>query len=515
MNGAEALLRTLGAAGIDTYFANPGTSEMHSVAALDAVPEATGILTLAEGVATGAADGYGRMARRPAATLLHCGPGLANGIANLHNARRARTSVVNLVGDVSSLHRAVDPPLAADIESLAHTVSSWTRRSLDGHSVARDGAEAVAAAVVPGSAIATLILPSDVCWSEGAQTAMPRPPRAPAPVQDAAILHAAKWLREGAATALLLGGDALIGPALQLAGAIAAATGVRLLTESTIPRIERGQGRPGVQRIPYAQAPAIEALAATQRLLVVGARRPVFSFAGPDGRSYPEPEGLEIAVLSHPEDDTLDALERLAEALRPLGDARNAALPPARRDAPASGAVTPEAFAHSIAALLPDDAIVVEEGLSFGRAVFPAMAAAAPHDWMQLTGGAIGSGLPMATGASIAAPGRRVVNLQSDGAALYTVPALWTQARYGLDVTTVIFSNRSYATLFDEMKRMGAVPGKTASHLLSLAEPSIDWLQVARGFGVEAERATSMEEFNAAFLRSIRRPGPSLIELVI
>jgi len=511
MNGAEALLRTLCAAGVDACFGNPGTSEMHFVAALDRVQGMRAVLALAEGVATGAADGYGRIARRPAATLLHCGPGLANGLANLHNARRARSPIVNLIGDLSHSHKPADPPLAADIEALARTVSSWTRTTLDAHSVAADGAAAVAAAMAPG--IASLILPSDVCWSDGAHPAVPRPVAAPASVEDGAVVRAADWIRHGGTTVLLLGGDALLGPSLRLAGAIAVRTGVRLMAESSIARMERGRGRPDVQRVPYAPGAAVQALSTAQRMLLVGARRPVFSFAGPDGRSRPEPPGLQTAVLAGPEENVQDALARLAEDL-----GCGASASPEAGESPvgaAAGEVTPRAFAQSLAALLPEESIVVDEGVTFGRDVYAQMGRAAPHDWMQLTGGAIGSGMPMATGASIAAPGRRVVNLEADGSALYTAQALWTQARERLDVTTVIFSNRRYAILFDEMKRVGALPGEGAHTLLTLDQPAIDWVRIAEGFGAQAERADSMEAFNAAFARSVRTPGPYLIELMI
>lgn len=512
MNGAEALLLTLRAAGVDTCFGNPGTSEMHFVAALDRVAGVRAVPALAEGVATGAADGYGRMARRPAATLLHCGPGLANGIANLHNARRARSPVVNLIGDLSHGHRPADPPLASDIEALAHTVSSWTRTARDAQSVARDGAAAVAAACTPGQGVASLILPSDVCWSEGAQPAVPWPVAAPATVDDAAIGRAADWLRQGEATVMLLGAEALYGTSLRVADAIAARTGARLMAESSIARAERGRGRPDAQRIPYAPVPAIQSLSNARRMLLVGARRPVFSFAGLDGRSGPEPQGLEVAVLAHPDEDIENALARLAELLGGADSVGRRYEPSALT--PATGDVRPLAFAQSLAALLPEDAIVVDEGVTFGRDVFPRMRDAAPHDWLQLTGGAIGSGMPMATGAALATPGRRVVNLEADGSALYTVQALWTQARERLDVTTVIFSNRRYAILFDEMARVGAVPGAAAQSLLGLDQPSMDWVRIATGLGVEAERVESMEAFNAAFARSVRTSGPHLIELV-
>lgn len=515
MNGAEALLRSLCLAGIDTCFSNPGTSEMHFVAALGRLPGMRAVPVLAEGVATGAADGYGRMLRRPAATLLHCGPGFANGIANLHNARRARSPVVNLVGDLSHAHRPADPPLVADTESLARAVSSWTRTVLDVHALPTDAAAAVAASMAPGRGVASLVLPSDVCWSDGARPAMPRMPERAAVVDDSAIANAVDWLAGGDRTALLLGGDALIGPGLRHAGAIARRTGVRLLAESAIARVERGRGRPDVQRIPYGPAAAIDFLSGIDRLLLVGARRPVFSFAGPDGRSHPERADAQLAVLAHAEEAIPDALERLARALDcppwEAGEKEEGAT----SGEPATGPVTAQALAASLAALLPDNCIVVDESVSFGRSLYPQMRSAAPHDWLQLTGGAIGIGMPLATGAAVACPGRRIVNLEADGSALYTVQALWTQARERLNITTIILSNRRYAILFDEMKRVGAEDSPRAHELLTLDQPAVDWVRLAEGFGVEAERAESMDEFNAAFMRSTRANGPFLIELLV
>jgi acetolactate synthase-1/2/3 large subunit len=512
MNGAEALLRGLVGAGVDTCFSNPGTSEMYFVSALDRVPGMRAIPALAEGVATGAADGYGRMVRRPAATLLHCGPGLANGLANLHNARKARTPIVNLVGDLSHGHRPADPPLASDIESLAHTVSCWTRTVLDVHAISHDGVAAVMAASTGGRGVASLVLPSDVCWSEGAQVAAA--PAAPGRgLANAQAIERAHVALKGPGAALLLGGDALTGEALMLAGAIAQRTGALLLSESSIARVERGRGRPALQRIPYAPALALKFLAGVKTLVLAGAKRPVFSFAGPDGRSHPEADGTEVSTLVHADEDVVDALRRLASQCGCSAWKADTA----QQSAPqvVSGPVTPDAFAQSLALRMPEHCIVVDESVSFGRSLFPHTQHAAPHDWMQLTGGAIGMGMPLATGAAIACPGRRVINVEADGSALYTLQALWTQARERLDVTTIILSNRRYAILFDEMKRVGATTSAASENLLTVDRPDIDWVQLAAGFGVDGERATTIESFGAALERSLVVDGPRLIELVI
>ncbi len=511
MNGAESLVHTLLACGVDTCFSNPGTSEMHFVAALDRIPGMRCVLGLFEGVVTGAADGYARMTDRPAATLLHCGPGLANGLANLHNARRAHSPVVNLVGDQATYHRPFDAPLTADTEGWARPVSAWTRTATRAAAVGSDCAAAVQAARCAPGGIATLILPSDTCWDEGGVVGQPLPvPDAPRASPDA-VAGAVRVLRSGEPTLLLLGGAALRAEALDIAGGIAAATGARMTAQTSNARIARGAGRTPISRVPYPVDQALAALAPFRRLILVGAPPPVSFFAYPNKPSLMAPPGCEVHVLTRPEQDPLDALARVAEE---LGAAPVAHRPAASRPAPARGAVTSEAVAQTLAALLPEGAVVVDESITVGRAFYPGTQDAAPHDWLQLTGGAIGEGIPMATGAAIGAPGRRVVGLQADGSAMYTLQGLWTQARERLDVTTVILSNRKYAILLGEYQGVGANPGRTALDMMDLGNPDLDWVRLAAGMGVEGGRADTMEAFADLFAQANARPGPFVIELV-
>jgi acetolactate synthase-1/2/3 large subunit len=485
---------------------------MHFVAALDRVPGLRCVLGLFEGVVTGAADGYARMAGRPAATLLHCGPGLANGLANLHNAARAATTVVNLVGDQASYHRPLDPLLATDTEALARTVSVWTRTARHAHAVGGDAAEAVRAATAAPGGVATLILPSDTCWSEGGRVAPPRPPAPPTLVPEDAVRGIARLLRSGEPAVLFLAGRALLTPQLRAASAVAASTGARLMAPTFPSRVERGRGRPPVERLPYAVDAALAALAGVRHLVLVGAGDPVAFFAYPGKPGRLHPEDAQTHVLARPDEDVADALARLAAELgsppvpAPLEGAR-----PHVTDGP----VTSHSVATTIAATMPEDAVVVDEGLTFGFAFYAGTAAAPPHDWLQLTGGAIGDGLPMATGAALASPGRRVLSLQADGSALYTVQALWTQARERLDVTTVILSNRRYAILFGELANVGARPGPATNRLFDLSDPTMDWVRLAEGFGVEAARAQTLAELADLLRHANGRPGPFLIELVI
>jgi acetolactate synthase-1/2/3 large subunit len=513
MNGAQALIRTLVDAGVDTCFMNPGTSEMHFVAALDSVPEMHSVLALFEGVATGAADGYARMAGRPAAVLLHLGPGLGNGLANLHNARRGRTPVVNIVGDHATYHAKYDAPLQSDIASIAAGVSSWIRSSTDPASVAQDAADAVAAAMGPPGQVATLILPADVCWMDAPGPVAPVTPTPRHRVAASTVDEIAAILGSGEPAALLMGGSTMMEPGLVAASRVAAASGAKLLAETFPTRQERGAGIPAAERLGYLAEFAQAQLAGLQHLILVDALSPVSFFAYPDKASDLVPEGCTVHVLAVPGDDATAALSELADR---LGAAPDAATPaPAFRPDRPTGALNAESFAAAIGALLPEGAIVADEGNTGGLFVSGFTAGAPRHDWLCLTGGSIGYGMPVATGAALACPGRRVVNLQADGSAMYTIQSLWTQVREGLDVTTIILNNRSYAILNLELSRVGADPGPRALEMLDLTNPELDFVSIARGMGVSATRATTAEEFTEQLEAALATPGPNLVEAML
>ena len=515
MNGARALLSTLVDAGVDVCFANPGTSEMHFVAALDDVPAMRGVLCLFEGVVTGAADGYGRVAERPAATLLHLGPGLGNGLANLHNARRAQTPIVNIVGDHATYHARYDAPLQSDIASIARPVSGWYRSTARADDVAADGADAVAAALGPPGCVATLVLPADASWSESATG--PCPPRTPglaSTVSHDSIDEVAKALRGGERAALLLGGRALRAAGLRAASRVAVTSGALLLGETFPARLERGAGIPAVDRLAYLAEMAQAQLDGVRHLVLVDAKSPVSFFAYPDKASDLVPPGCTVHTLARPGEDAAEALEALAEALGAPDDVGVPA--PAWRPEHPTGAVTSETLAAAVGATLPEGAIVVDEGNTAGLFVSGATAGAPRHDWLTLTGGAIGIGLPMATGAAVAAPERPVLCLQADGSAMYTLQALWTQAREGLNVTTLVLSNRSYAILNMELHRVGAdAGGPLARRLLDLTDPELDFCDLARGMGVPARRVENAEDLATALTAGFAEPGPSLIEVLL
>ncbi|WNV76645.1 acetolactate synthase large subunit [Geodermatophilus sp. DSM 44513] len=512
MNGAQALIRTLVGAGVDVCFANPGTSEMHFVAALDDVPEMRGVLTLFEGVATGAADGYARMAGRPAATLLHLGPGMANGLANLHNARRGRAPLVNVVGDHARSHKRLDAPLESDLDGIAGAVSGWLRRSLTPEDVAADAAEAVAASARRG--IATLVLPADVSWSDGAAPADPTPVRPAPQVAPSVVDDVAAVLGSGEPVVLFLGGDAVGSEdALLAAGRVAAATGTRLMAETFSARTVRGAGLPDLPKLPYPPEMAIAALAGTRHLVLAGATSPVHFFGYPGVPGTPVPEDCTVHVLAAPGEDAATAVRALAEAAAP--DAEPELLEASRPELP-TGELTPRAVSAVVGALLPERAVVIDEALTSGVGLAELTSGAPRHDWLSLTGGAIGDGLPMAVGAAVACPDRPVLALQADGSAMYTLQALWTMAREQLDVTVLLYDNGSYAILQHELSRVGAAEdGKRAGELLHLGTPSLDFVALATGMGVPATRATTAGELADQLREALAAPGPHLVQAVL
>jgi acetolactate synthase-1/2/3 large subunit len=514
MNGAESLARTLVAGGVNVCFTNPGTSEMHFVAALDKVDGIRCILGLFEGVVTGAADGYWRMAERPAATLLHLGPGLGNGLANLHNAKKASSAIVNVVGEHATYHIKHDAPLTSDIEGIARPVSAWVRTSSSAKSVAADGAAAIAASWTPPGQIATLILPADTAWNAADGAASTRHPPERARVDADAVTRCAKALSSGEPAMLMLTGQAVREHGLALAGRIATATGARIIAQGSNARIARGAGRVPIERLPYPVDQAVAVLKDIRHLILVGAKAPVAFFAYPDKPSVLTPDGCQIHRLSTLAEDSISALTWLADE---VGAKKNGeVVQPASRPALPTGALTPDTLAASLGALLPEGAIVADESVTTGRSFFRMTAGAPPHDWLNNMGGSIGLGMPLATGAAVACPDRKVVCLEGDGSGMYTVQALWTQAREGLDVTTVVFANRTYAILHHELAGVGAgTPGKKAADMLDIGRPDLDWVAMARGMGVEASRATTADEFNRQFAASLASRGPRLIEAVL
>jgi len=515
VNGAQALVASLTSAGVDVCFMNPGTSEMHFVAALDAVPEMRGVLALFEGVATGAADGYARITGRPAAVLLHLGPGLANGLANLHNARRARTPVVVIVGAHATGHARYDAPLQSDIEALARTVSGWVHTSGTPRDLAPDAMRAVAAART--GQIATLVLPADVSWSDGAAIAPPRPqPSRHAPASACTVDHS-RLLSTKAL--LLLGGTALSERGLRAASRISVATGARLLAETFPARMERGAGLPGVDRLAYLAEQAEAQLAGVEHLILAGARSPVSFFAYPGRASDLTPPGCTVTVLAEPDQDVEAALELLADQ---VAAGTKPALIEAAPPLPAApGPLDAISLANTVAASLPEHAIIADEANTSGYALPMALAAAPRHTLLTLTGGSIGQGLPVATGAAVAAPDRPVLSLEADGSALYTLQALWTQARERLNVTTVLINNAAYAVLRMELARtavgeMGAGrAGERAERMLDLSDPTLDFTRLSTGLGVPASRVTTVAELDRALRQAYAEPGPHLIEAIV
>ena len=514
MNGADSLVQTLLDGGVDVCFTNPGTSEMHFVAALDRHHEMRCVLGLQENVVTGAADGYARMMDKPASTLLHTGPGLANGFANLHNAKRAFQPIVNIVGDHATYHVQYDSPLTSDIEGIAAPVSGWVRTSKLSTEVASDAAEAIRFANTAPGNISTLILPANTAWGEANGPAVTLAPPAPKVPDGERIRAIAEIIRSGEPVLVLAANRALRVDGLDMLGKITASDRVDLLAQMSNARVERGAGRVSVDRVKYPVDQAIAQLSKYRHLILVAAKEPVAFFAYPDKPSLLMPEECRVHTLVEREEDVMAALDALVAELglgAKIVQAPEQLIPPMP-----TGALDQDVIAAVLAHMIPENAIVCDESITTGRRFFTDTFASNPHSWIQITGGAIGAGLPMATGAAIACPDRPLIALQADGSAMYTLQALWTQAREGSNTTTLIFSNRSYKILLGEMAGVGVQnPGPKALDMMELDRPALDWVALAKGMGVDAGIATTAPELVRQIERGLACEGPYLIEVVL
>jgi acetolactate synthase-1/2/3 large subunit len=515
MIGAETLMRTLVAGDADTAFVNPGTSEMHLVQAIDGMPELRSVLVLYEGVGSGAADGFGRMTGRAALTLFHLGAGFGNAVSNLQNVWRARTPLVNLVGDHPSYHNALEGPFTSDIAATARSVSSWVDTVKSADDMARAGADALDAAYVGGGQVATLIVPADCSWGPSGEPATPpAPPRMPQ-VSDDEVRAAVDALKAGKRVVLLLGAKALSERGIMAAQRIADATGAEVWRETFAAKIERGAGLPKVQRLPYFPEQIEDVLNGTDTIILAGAKEPISYFAYQDKSSELVPVGCSVVRLSGPRRDAAAALEAAADALdAPKG--QETVCPLEQPDLPDSGELTDLAIGQAFAALLPEGAIVCDESITSGVPAHILSQTSAPHTWLSGTGGALGQSIPMCIGAAIACPDRKIIALVGDGAAMYANQGLWTQARENMDVVTIIFSNRQYRILQIELMRSGAQnPGPKAMGMMNLDNPTIDWIQLAKGMGVDGGRATTAQDFSTLLKRGLETEEPFLIEAVL
>ena len=514
MNGAESLVNTLADQGVEVCFANPGTSEMHFLQALEN-PRMKSVLCLFEGVATGAADGWYRMRDKPASTLLHLGPGLANGLANIHNAKRASSGMVNIIGEHATAHLKYDAPLTSDIEGLARPLSHWVRRADSSASIAMDTASAVAKASEHPGQIATLILPGDTSWGDaGEPPKTTRPTIARKAPDQARVDHVAKVLRADGETLIILGNKAMRGQALALAGQVAAKTGARLATQFFSTRIERGAGRVPLERIPYAVPQALAFLKGFKTIITVETGEPIAFFSYPDKPSLlKSPESTVHSLVTTGEDSVL-GLEMLLDALG--GPKVQARLQERSDNGVPTGKLEPISIAHALASAMPEHCILVDESLTTGRESMDLTAGALPHDTIQNMGGSIGYGTPVATGAALACPDRRVFCMVGDGSAMYTIQSLWTQAREGLNVTTIIFANHSYQILKTEFANMGfGAPGPQALAMSDLDKPRIAWVAIGTSMGDPSHRVTTAEDFHKSMVNSVREQGPVLIEVAL
>ena len=514
MNGATALINTLADCGVEFCIANPGTSEMHLVQGLDAVPRVKSVLALFEGVCTGAADGVARMTGKPAATLLHLGPGMANGIANLHNARRANSPMINIIGNHPNVHVGYDAPLTSNIDTLARNFSYWIKSESTAESLAQDGADAYTASLRQSSGstgqIATLIMGADAAWGDSPGVAKPNAIPQRAKVDESAIEASAKAIEAGGDTVILLEHHGAEQPAMAAASKISSKLGCKLFNGTFPARVDGGPGRVAVSRLPYFPEQVLATLDGVKNLILVGGEIPVsfFAYKGKPGQLIPE--GCQVTRLSTVEEDSIDALQRLADRLGASGET---VISFERKEiGKPSGELNTSTIIQSLASTLPEDVIVCTDS-GGGNAAYSFCQNTTQNSWLSLTGGAIGQGAPCSVGAALACPDQRVLAMLGDGGAAYTIQALWTQARESQNVTTVIFANNSYNILNVEYGRLGVTDvGTIAASLFDIGNPEVDWVALAKGFGVPGGKAETAEELCALLEQSYATPGPFLIQ---
>jgi len=512
LTGAEALVATLADNGVTACFANPGTSEMHLVTALDGEPRIRSVLCLFEGVATGAADGYARVSGTPAMTLLHLGAGYLNAGANIHNAGRANTPMINVIGDHAVPHLQYDAPLTSDIAALAGPNSRWLKSADKVEETGALASEAFAASFGPKSGPVSLLLPADSAWLEGGVKGDVVTAPALGTVSAADIEAAAEAIEQASKPVLIINGTALSEPGLQAAARLKAA-GIRVLTDTFYPKMRRGAGVFAPERMQYFAEGAMADLEGSDLMILAGTSAPVAFFSYPGKPSLLVPDGCTVLDLGDAGTDSAQTLAALADQ---IGAADAAPVEPLIVPDVPSGDLTAQSVGQSLARHMPEDALVSDDGVSNGLLSYLPTQTARPHDWMMLTGGAIGQGMPLALGAALAAPDRKVICLSGDGAGMYTNQALWSMAREGADVTTIVFVNHSYRILNIELYRTGAGnPGPTAKDMLSIGGPDIDWVQLSSSMGVPAAEATTAEAFDAALAEAIAAPGPRLIAAVV
>jgi len=506
MNGAQALLDLYSNLGVEVCFANPGTTEMALVHALESTPSIRPFLGMTEGVVAGAADGYGRMSDVPAISILHLGPGFANSISNLHNARRAKTPMITIVGDHATWHAEADAPLASDLYGLAHAASDWVGTIATPRSVLVMGMEAYRQAME--GQVATLIFPTDMQEAEAssAPVGLSSVPYHPVAIVSESVMAALRRPK----SALFLGGGALRGENLRLASAIAIKTESRLISETFSARMERGAGVPSTERLPYFPEQAMACLEDLDTLVLVGAKAPVAFFGYEGMESNVVPDWVAVHSLSTERDPSLALQALSAQVGVDSADINNVEPANGASESVPDGSLTPKTIGVTIAATQAPGTIMIDEAATSGLPYFHSSADAPSFDHLMLTGGSLGFGLPAAIGVAIACPDRPIVAFVADGSSLYTMQSLWTMQRYGLNVTVIVAANEQYRILRVEADRAEIPMGPVVSAMTDIS--GVSWTDLAKGLGVLAVQVATCPELAAAMVHRRASKGPYLIE---
>lgn len=514
MFAAQNLVRALLDNGVDTCFTNPGTSEMHMVAALDQYQQMHSVLCLFEGVASAAADGYGRVKGTPACTLLHLGPGVGNGLANFHNARKAASPIVNIVGDHARDHLPLDAPLTSDVEGICRPVSKWVQTVKAPEEIGDITIEAIIASQSGVQGVSSLIIPADCAWAEVMDSehtpTSPKDIPSPALISDAHKAAGLAALKTAKNPIVYIGGKVCNGEALEQAAKLAHHFGAKLIIETFPAKLSRGEGRAVPTKLGYFVAQAERDLENCDLLFVIGTKPPVSFFAYPNAKSELTPDSAKTFIVGGDDVSTTRALADMVKQIGANDFERAVYQAPIIEDEALD--LSPKHVGAALCRHMPQGSIICDDSNTSGAGVYPLTQTAKAHDWLCLTGGAIGIGLPMAVGAACAAPDAQIIALSGDGAAAYTLQALWTQAREKQNIINIIFANHSYRILNIELKRVGAgEPGKAAKSMLDLSDPKMDWVKLGEGFGVPSVRANTVGEFEAALIHAVKTAGPHLI----
>ena len=514
MNGAAAFFKSIVDNGIDTIFACPGTSEMQVVDEVG-YSNLRVVLCLFENSVTGMADGYARMLDKPALGMVHVTCGLTNALANMHNARIANSRMIIFGGGVHVAHE-VNEPVHSMLQRQPYVAQIAAQCVIEARSpdqLAAAATQALKASNDGAGKIVYVYGPNNAVWGESSfQGKLTSSAEQRQRVSTATISSIADTLKAGKKTAFILDNLALREEGLEILGRIAEGAGGRLFREWLPSRIAMGAGRVRTETLPYGGAEGRELLSEFDQIVLVGAKIPVCPFSYENQPWVKIPENCNVHTLATADHDILAALEELATQLDLPEKASNRYN--RKPGEPPTGPLSGNSIVQSLSILMPADSIVLDEAM-LENVMFPLlMDGAAPFDFMAACpGGAIGAGPPVACGAAIACPNRKVILLEGDFSLMQGNTALWSMAQHNLDICVINYNNEGSASLSTELARVRQGEAQPKSiELLRIRKPTIDYAAMAESMGVPASRAETAEEFHLQLTKAMSTKGPHFID---